>query len=497
MSSKPKKVVVLGWDGAHPEMIHRYRAELPNITALMQRGVFAVNCLAPYPTITPPNWTTLATGAWPGTHGLTCFWMHHEGDELDQLSSAFDSRQVRAEYVWEAMERIGKKPIVFNWPSSWPPRVKAGIQIDGEGLCVGRSVAHESSFSTDDRDGPFKVHPDKAEAWKNLPNSQLPPLQIALDMPLADDRRQLLGSKERRYVLITASTGSGYDQAVFTTARDASSPLVRLESGKMTDWIFDTFDVPGQGKAEVAYKLKLAELSADGRRFELFWIRTTRTSGWAHPPGLDREIVENCGPPIAATSAGASRRGLTDYETYITLEEEMHDWYARAAAYLLRKYPWDGLFMHVHAVDFANHIFMHGADKLGSGAEKFDICNHYLMRAYKASDHVLGKLMEAAGDDTLYIVVSDHGSTTRVHVTEDFGNPHGAGGEILARAGLLAFSDKPRDKWPGGFEIDWSRTKAICQRAAYVYVNLKGRDPHGIVEPADSTGLVSVMSSLP
>jgi predicted AlkP superfamily phosphohydrolase/phosphomutase len=33
--------------------------------------------------------------------------------------------------------------------------------------------------------------------------------------------------------------------------------------------------------------------------------------------------------------------------------------------------------------------------------------------------------------------------------------------------------------------IDWSRTRAVVQRSSYVYVNLKGRDPHGIVEPGE------------
>jgi predicted AlkP superfamily phosphohydrolase/phosphomutase len=35
----------------------------------------------------------------------------------------------------------------------------------------------------------------------------------------------------------------------------------------------------------------------------------------------------------------------------------------------------------------------------------------------------------------------------------------------------------------GGFEVDWSRTKAYPQRICYIYVNLRGRDPQGIVEP--------------
>lgn len=34
-------------------------------------------------------------------------------------------------------------------------------------------------------------------------------------------------------------------------------------------------------------------------------------------------------------------------------------------------------------------------------------------------------------------------------------------------------------------EIDWENTLAIAQRETHIYVNLKGRDPHGIVEPED------------
>jgi predicted AlkP superfamily phosphohydrolase/phosphomutase len=36
-----------------------------------------------------------------------------------------------------------------------------------------------------------------------------------------------------------------------------------------------------------------------------------------------------------------------------------------------------------------------------------------------------------------------------------------------------------------GLKIDWSQSKAAPQRAVHVYVNLKGRDPQGIVEPED------------
>ena len=35
------------------------------------------------------------------------------------------------------------------------------------------------------------------------------------------------------------------------------------------------------------------------------------------------------------------------------------------------------------------------------------------------------------------------------------------------------------------YEIDWDKTKAIMTRSNSIYINLKGRDPHGIVDPKD------------
>ena len=34
-------------------------------------------------------------------------------------------------------------------------------------------------------------------------------------------------------------------------------------------------------------------------------------------------------------------------------------------------------------------------------------------------------------------------------------------------------------------EIDWENTKAVATRGGHIWINLKGRDPHGTVEPED------------
>jgi len=72
LSKEAKKVMVIGLDAALPQEIKRLVSEgrLPTFQRILKNGVFLKNALAPYPTITPPNWTTMLTGAWMGTHGI-------------------------------------------------------------------------------------------------------------------------------------------------------------------------------------------------------------------------------------------------------------------------------------------------------------------------------------------------------------------------------------------------------------------------------------------
>ena len=69
MSKLSEKVLILGLDGMDPGLVNRFRAEgrMPNMDKYIQRGSSAKDLimLGGVPTITPPMWTTLATGATP------------------------------------------------------------------------------------------------------------------------------------------------------------------------------------------------------------------------------------------------------------------------------------------------------------------------------------------------------------------------------------------------------------------------------------------------
>ena len=96
MNEAGRKIIVVGIDGMDPRLAKKYlnAGKMPNMKKLLERGSAREDLvmLGAVPTITPPQWTTLATGAYPGTHGITDFWNQHP-TELDTLVYSLDSRK--------------------------------------------------------------------------------------------------------------------------------------------------------------------------------------------------------------------------------------------------------------------------------------------------------------------------------------------------------------------------------------------------------------------
>lgn len=66
-------------------------------------------------------WTTLATGAYPVTHGITDF-MGQAPGTIDGTIYNLDSRRCKAEQLWNVFAEAGRRTLVWHWPgSSWPP----------------------------------------------------------------------------------------------------------------------------------------------------------------------------------------------------------------------------------------------------------------------------------------------------------------------------------------------------------------------------------------
>jgi predicted AlkP superfamily phosphohydrolase/phosphomutase len=99
---------------------------------------------------------------------------------------------------------------------------------------------------------------------------------------------------------------------------------------------------------------------------------------------------------------------------------------------------------------------------------------------YLYLDHELGSVLELIDEDTLVLVVSDHGA-----------RPLDGGfcvNEWLHREGYLALERYPEKVTPfDELAVDWARTRAWSSGGYYarVFLNVKGREPRGVIEPAD------------
>ena len=121
---KANKVLVLGIDGLDPRLTQRYinEGKMPNTKKFLERGSAQsrLEMIGGQPTVTPPMWTTLATGANPSTHGITDYYRRSE--ELDTVEYNFDSTHCKAEQLWNVTAEAGLKTLVWHWPgSAWPP----------------------------------------------------------------------------------------------------------------------------------------------------------------------------------------------------------------------------------------------------------------------------------------------------------------------------------------------------------------------------------------
>ena len=122
--AKATKVAVLGVDAMDPRLTRKYvdMGIMPNTKKILEAGAAREDLvlLGALPTVTPPQWTTLATGAYPSTHGITAF--YRQGGDLDMVNLNFDSTKCHAEQMWNVTAEAGKKTLVWHWPgSAWPP----------------------------------------------------------------------------------------------------------------------------------------------------------------------------------------------------------------------------------------------------------------------------------------------------------------------------------------------------------------------------------------
>jgi len=476
-----KKAVLVGLDALQANILKRLlsEGEMPNIRKMIEQG-FTAEAIPTLPAITPPCWVTVLTGAWPSTHGLEDFTIHHRGEQLDQRLSKLDaassySKICKAEFLWEAAERGGKKSIILKFPCSWPPKMKNSVQFDGCGGWGGIRCIHEIAspmcFTTDESLSAISVKPSRIRGWKNVPSNYSQALEVVLNV---EPKR---GGEVKRYFVLVLDSGKGIgsDMIVIAKSKNLDDIVAKLSVGEWSDWVTDTF-ITEKGEEKGYFKFKLMELSPDGERFKLYLTQIHRVAGFTVPEDLAEKIRKDVGPFWEYTSMRELYWRWIDPKTQLEIYEGHTEWMKKATMYLMNNYEWTLFFTHYHPIDYAQHIFWGTTDPEHPDYDQ-EIAKRFkdvLPRIYGLADEYVGTIIDEVDDDTLVIVTGDHGATS-YHTTFYVNN-------LLAKEDLLSFKASNKKR---GVDIDWGKTKAYGDGAVNIYINLKGRDPEGIVNPGE------------
>lgn len=116
---KPPRLVLIGLDGASWKMIgpRAEAGELPNLRALMDRGVSA-DLGSVEPLFSPPVWTSIATGRSPKKHGVDFFYANRFS--------------IKVPTIWERFAGAGLRVGLYDYLVTWPPqKLPNGFVVPG------------------------------------------------------------------------------------------------------------------------------------------------------------------------------------------------------------------------------------------------------------------------------------------------------------------------------------------------------------------------------
>jgi len=101
------------------------RAPVPNVRALMTRGVRADGLIPSFPTKTFPNHYTLVTGLYPGHHGIVANSIRDPATgrtlTMNTRDEVADAMWWGGEPLWNTVRRAGARSASYFWPGSEAP----------------------------------------------------------------------------------------------------------------------------------------------------------------------------------------------------------------------------------------------------------------------------------------------------------------------------------------------------------------------------------------
>jgi predicted AlkP superfamily phosphohydrolase/phosphomutase len=207
-----------------------------------------------------------------------------------------------------------------------------------------------------------------------------------------------------------------------------------------------------------------------------FLTPDTNTDQYTHPPAVKARIAELVGEyPVDVKGFRTERKDWLKEEIYAMSRKHF-----AVVRNLLRHSEWDYFQFVEIGLDRLQHGFWKYHDPQHARHEPGHPHQEAIRDYYRYLDEEAGRLLELLDDETMVLVVSDHGAQ---RLDGGF-----CVNEWLVREGLLALNEYPQQITPfSRLSVNWGKTKVWSEGGYYarVFFNVKGREPQGAIDPAD------------
>jgi predicted AlkP superfamily phosphohydrolase/phosphomutase len=485
-----RKAIVLGLDGFEPSFVERLLAagELPNFERVRQAGGYA-RLRTTTPALTPTAWSTFATSRNPGGHGIFDF-VHRDPKtylpimsltRYEQKNAFVPPKAVNQRHgtpIWQVLSDAGVPSTIVRCPGTFPPdpiygRMLAGVGVPDLRGGLGTATFYSSAPDVEagESERAVQVSVDRKQTivthliGPRAPKGDDFKLRIELHLDPAARRAELLSDGQPRTLELREGQWSDWLKVKFKTG------LFQSVSGMLRFYLIQTTPV--------------FELYASPVNFD----PDAPVFPFTSPPEYGRELSSALGTFYTTGMVedhGGLVNGHLDEAAYIEQCSRVLDERRRMMLFELDRQT-DGLFFCLFDTpDRLQHMFWRFLEKdhPANTSEVRDDLAGVIDDHYRACDAIIGEALRHADEQTLVVILSDHGvSSFRRGFNVN---------TWLHQKGLLALEGGVTPGPEAGDllrHVDWSRTQAYAYGLGGIYLNLKGREGQGAVEPEAAEAL--------
>lgn len=502
-----QKVIVIGIDGMDPRLCASMMQEglLPNLSKISSAGGFS-SLGTSTPPQSPVAWANFINGAGPGSHGIFDFIHRHPQQQCEPFYSAaetlpgegsweFGDYQLQLDFwpinhkppatvlrrqgvpFWDYLDAAKIPSTFYDLPSNYPPSPSQY----GYHRCI-------SGMGTPDMLGTYGTYQyfseDSPEAGLEEGGGKRTRLVFQ-----GDSANSTLVGPENSFLRSPKPTSIDFE--VHRDLRSNAALLeiqgrkVLLEPGQWSAWLKLDFSLstpaflPTEHVSGIC-RFYVQEVSPN---FRMYVTPVNVDPGkpavqLSEPPEFIEDVSKQLGlfyttgfqEDHKALSNGVFEDEEFKRQATMVLEERL-----ALLEYAVEDYDDGLLFFYFSSSDLQSHMFWWDSDekhptRSGPQAQKYF---GHIKRLYQRLDAVIGDIHDRYGGKATIFVMSDHGFA-------NFGRQFNLN-SWLRDYGFL----NPRDCSSILQNAEWSRTRAYGLGINGLYLNLKGRERDGIVEPGE------------